>query len=61
MDIVLAVEELAISGKISLGRRSLSTVYRWKRAISDYLSREGYEWTVELNKNDKILYRVDNY
>ena len=44
MDITLAVEELAISGGISLGKRSRSTVYRWTKAINEYLKVNKYEY-----------------
>ena len=47
MDITLAVEELAISGGISLGKRSRSTVYRWTKAINEYLKVNKYEWSVK--------------
>ena len=46
MDIVMAVEELGFDGGISLGRCSRSTVYRWTKAINEYLERDGYEWRV---------------
>lgn len=46
MDITLAVEELSLSGGISLGRRSRSTVYRWTKAINEYLKDSKYEWSV---------------
>ena len=47
MDIILAVEELALSGGISLGRRSRSTVYRWTKAINEYLETNKCEWRVK--------------
>ena len=47
MDIILAVEELAISGGISLGKYSRSTVYRWTKAINEYLKVNKYEWSVK--------------
>lgn len=47
MDITLAVEELAISGDISLGKCSRSTVYRWTKAINEYLKVNKYEWSVK--------------
>ncbi len=47
MDIVMAVEELGFDGGISLGRCSRSTVYRWTKAINEYLERDGYEWRVK--------------
>lgn len=47
MDIILAVEELAISGGISLGKCSRNTVYRWTKAINKYLKVNKYEWSVK--------------
>lgn len=43
MDIVLVVEELAFDGSIGLGRCSRSTVYRWTKAINEYLKENKYE------------------
>ena len=54
MDIILAVEELALSGGISLGRRSRSTVYRWTKAINEYLETNKCEWRVKAD--DKNCY-----
>ena len=58
MDIILAVEELALSGGISLGRRSRSTVYRWTKAINEYLETNKCEISYA-NEFDK--YAVETY
>lgn len=47
MDIIMAIEELALSGGISLGRCSRSTVYRWTKAINEYLDYSKYDWRVK--------------
>jgi hypothetical protein len=47
MNIVMAIEELCFDGGISLGRCSRSTVYRWTKAINEYLERDQYEWRVK--------------
>lgn len=46
-NIVMAVEEIALSGGISLGRCSRSTVYRWTKAINEYLERSKCTWRVK--------------
>ena len=47
MDIVMAVEEIGMDGGISLGRCSRSTVYRWAKAINEYLEVNKYDWRVK--------------
>lgn len=55
----LVIAELAFDGSVSLGQCSRSTVTRWARDINDILEREGYEWRVKANYNEKALYQVD--
>lgn len=47
MDIIMAVEEIGFDGSVSLGRCSRSTVYRWTKAINEYLERNKYDWRVK--------------
>lgn len=47
MDIVMAVEEIGMDGGVSLGRCSRSTVYRWTKAINEYLEAGKYDWRVK--------------
>ena len=47
MDIVMAVEEIGMDGGISLSRCSRSTVYRWTKAINEYLEYNQYDWRVK--------------
>lgn len=47
MDVILAVEEIGFDGGISLGKCSKSTVYRWTKAINEYLERNKYNWRVK--------------
>lgn len=47
MDVILAVEEIYFGGGISLGKCSRSTVYRWAKAINEYLERNKYDWRVK--------------
>lgn len=42
-----AIEELCLSGSISLGNCSAQTVYRWTRKISEILERGNYDWRVK--------------
>lgn len=58
-DIVMAVEELSLSGSISLGNCSASTLYRWGRDINEMLSAGNYDWRVQVNKNDMCLEVID--
>ena len=59
MDIIIAIEELYLSGAISLGRRSRSTVYRWTKAINEQLEFEKCNWRVKADYKDCSIY-VDN-
>lgn len=52
LDIALTVEELALSGEVSLGRCSRSTAYRDVKRINEYLIQNRYDWRVKLT-NDK--------
>lgn len=47
MDIIMAVEEISFDGGVSLGKCSRSTVYRWTKAINEYLERNKYDWRVK--------------
>lgn len=47
MDIIVAVEEIGFDGSISLGKCSRSTVYRWVKAMNEYLERNKYGWRVK--------------
>ena len=39
----MAIQEIALSGGVGLGRCSTSTVYRWARTINAILEREKYD------------------
>lgn len=60
MNIILAIEELCFSGGISLGRRSRSTVYRWTKAINEYLERNDYDWRVTADYEKCCINRAFN-
>lgn len=47
MDIILTVEEIAFGDGVSLGKCSRSTVYRWTKAINEYLERNKFDWRVK--------------
>lgn len=51
-DIKMAVEELCLSGCISLGKGSASTLYRWCRDINTNLAKENYDWQIRANQKD---------
>ena len=57
-DIQTAISELSLSGAISLGQCSRSTLYRWTRQINDRLSFERYDWRVKAHLADMSI-RVD--
>lgn len=50
MDIVMAIEEIAVSGEVGIKKCSASTLYRWCRAINEHLRKNKYEWRVKANK-----------
>lgn len=54
----LAIEELAMSGEISLGNCSKSTLYRWRNEINDRLQISKYDWRVKANPKDNSLIAV---
>lgn len=58
MDIILAIEELYLSGIISLGMCSRSTVYRWAKAINEYLTTNKYGWCVKADYKSCCIYVV---
>lgn len=57
MDIGMIVEEIGLSGNgIALGKCSRSTVYRWTKAVNDYLKFNNYDWRVKADyKNCCIM------
>ena len=58
-DITMAVEELSLSGSISLGKCSVRTLYRWGGDINKKLAAGNYDWRVQVNKEDKCLEVID--
>lgn len=59
-EIKMAVEELCLSGSISLGKCSASTLYRWCRDINTKLVKENYDWRIRVNQKDMCLEVVDD-
>ena len=59
-DVVLTVEELSLSGSVSLGRCHKSTVKRWEKAVNEYLERNKYKWRVKGNAKDCSLSVIIN-
>ena len=45
-DIILAVEEIGMDGSISLIGYSKRTLYRWCKAINEYLEKNHFDWRV---------------
>lgn len=59
MDIYqFAIEELSLSGEISLGKCSKSTVYRWAKEINARLSRGNYSYRVKAAAKTRIIQAV---
>lgn len=58
-DIAMAVEELSLSGSISIGNCSVRTLYRWGRDINKRLAAGNYDWRVQVNKEDMCLELID--
>lgn len=54
-ELQLAIEELSMSGAISLGKCSLRTLQRWRKDINDILESGKYEWRVCVDKGDMCL------
>lgn len=51
----LIVSELQLSDSVGLGNCSLTTLYRYKARINDYLAANGYSFRVRANTQDKSL------
>lgn len=58
MGVLLAVEEIGLSGGISLGKCSRSTVYRWTKAINEYLEWNKYDWRVKADYKNCCIDRI---
>lgn len=54
-NIVMAVEEIGMDGSVSLGKCSKSTLYRWRKAINEYLERNHFDWRVRADVKDMSL------
>lgn len=54
-DYGMAIEELALSGAISLGKCSVSTLYRWRNEINERLERERADWRVVAEKDGRVI------
>lgn len=57
-DIVLAVEEIGMDGSVSLIGYSKSTLYRWCKAINEYLEKNHFDWRVKANAKDMSITMV---
>lgn len=55
MDIVMAIEEIAVSGEVGIKKCSASTLYRWCRAINEHLRKNKYEWRVKASKSTMTI------
>lgn len=53
-----AIEELSLSGEVSLGNCSKSTLYRWRNEINDRLQISKCDWRVKANPKDNSLVAV---
>ena len=42
----MTIEELAVDGRVSLGRCSRSTAHRWNRTVNERLAAQKYPWRV---------------
>lgn len=51
----MAIAELSLSGAISLGKCSVSTLYRWRNKINERLERERADWRVEAEKDGRVI------
>lgn len=53
-----AIEELSLSGEISLGKCSRSTVYRWAKEINARLTQGNYFWRVKADAKTRTIQAV---
>ena len=54
-ELQLAIEELSMSGSISLGNCSLRTLQRWCKDINTILESGKYEWRVCVDKDNMCI------
>ena len=51
----MAIMELELSGTVSLGSCSKSTVYRWAKTINERLAYENCNWRVKADAKNRSL------
>lgn len=61
MNIIATIEEIAISGEVCIKRCSVSTLYRWCRAVNEHLKKNNYGWHVKANKNTMTIRMKGDY
>lgn len=54
-DLQLAIEEISLSGSVSLGNCSIRTLQRWCKDINEILGTGNYDWRVCVDKNSMCL------
>lgn len=54
-----AIEEIGLSGAVSLGKCSESTLRRWGRKFNQRLAWEKCEWRVKTFRDGNIITRVN--
>lgn len=58
LTIEMSVEEIAISGAVSFGKCSRSTLYRYLRDINDYLTYNKFDWRVKADYKNNCIYSI---
>lgn len=54
-DLQLAIEEIGLSGSVSLGNCSVRTLQRWCKDINEILETRKYDWRICVDKDNMCL------
>lgn len=54
-NISMWAEEIAFDGAVSIPGMPRSTLYRWARAMNEYLESNKYEWRVRANYKEGLI------
>lgn len=54
-NIAMWAEEIGMDGVVSLKGLSRSSIYRWTKAMNDFLKHSNYNWRVKANYKEELV------
>ena len=57
-NIAIWAEEIGMDGAVGMSGASKSTLYRWAKAMNEYLIYNKYEWRVKANYKKCLIEKV---